>query len=56
MKKGENMTQINNNINFTARMDVSKVLGKQRWKNVSKKFSHITKDYPKDLERLCLSF
>ena len=48
MEKGENMTQINNNINFTARMDVSKVLEKQRWKNVSKKFSHITKDYPKD--------
>ena len=42
------MNDINNNVNFTARMDVKQVLDTQRWKNISKIFRQTTKEYPHD--------
>ena len=42
------MDKINNNVNFTARMDVSRVLGKQseRWKKISEIFADKTFESP----------
>lgn len=52
MKKEGKMNDINNNVNFTARMDVKQVLDTQRWKNISKIFRQTTKEYPHDTFRL----
>lgn len=43
------MDSINNNINFTARMDVSKVaLNKSRWQKIAELFEQKTQNYPHD--------
>lgn len=43
------MNDINNSINFTARMDVSKVaLNKSRWQKIAALFEEKTQKYPND--------
>lgn len=43
------MNNINNNVNFTARMDIRKVsINKDRWKNIAQIFEQKTAKYPND--------
>lgn len=43
------MNNLNNNINFTARMDISKItMNKNRWNNIAKLFEQRTQKYPND--------
>lgn len=43
------MNNVNNNINFTARMDISKLtLDQKRWNNIAKVFEQKTAKYPND--------
>ena len=43
------MNNINNNVNFTARMDISRVtMNKNRWQNIAALFEQKTQKYPND--------
>lgn len=43
------MNNINNNVNFTARMDLSKVtMNKERWQKIATLFEQKTQKYPND--------
>ena len=43
------MNDINNNVNFTARMDIRKVtMNKARWAKIAEKFEQKTSKYPND--------
>lgn len=47
------MNNINNNVNFTARMDLSKVtMNKARWENIANLFEQKTAKYPHDTFQL----
>lgn len=38
----------NNNVNFTAKLNITNVANKNRWANIGKHFEKITSDFPND--------
>lgn len=46
----------NNNINFTARLDITNVANKGRWNKIGKEFEKLTADNPNDIFKISGSF
>lgn len=46
----------NNNVNFTARLDITNVANKGRWNKIGKEFEKLTADNPNDIFKISGSF